>query len=199
MSSYLYNWLDIAATSAALTTPNYDESAAVLLERQNQLLILAGYSTSQTFSFITANSAYIGHLINDLINRWLINDVYLDVGETEVPSTEKVQQFCKKIIDKISKNYLPYCKRLEAQNKYLKDLKDTISSTIEGETRHNDTPNANNDYSADVYTSDITKNSNTTTTDIDAIQRYQDVMSTIDNIYNEWLLEFKEMEMYGEY
>lgn len=206
MNKYLYNWLDMAKTGSnisKLITPNYDTKILTLLARQNQLLTLAGYDmNNDTFSFITTNTTYgeyIRNLINNLINRWLIEDIYLAVGEEEIPNTELVKKFCKKVIDRISKNYETYCKRLELKNTYLKDIKNTISSTSENVSRHNDTPNNNNDYSADHYTSDITKNTNTTTTDIDAIDRYNQVLATINDIYNEWLDEFKEIEIYGEY
>lgn len=206
MSNYLYTWLDMAktqTTTSRILTPNYDTNQLTLLARQNQLIMLAGYDiNSMEFSFIIKNityGSYIRNLINNLINRWLIEDVYLAIGEEEVPSTEIVNKFGKKVLDRLSKNYETYCKRLELQSKYLTDIKNTISSTSESVSRHNDTPNQNNDYSADIYTSDITKNTNTTTTDIDAIDRYNQVLATIDDIYSEWLKEFKELEIYGEY
>lgn len=136
-------------------------------------------------------------LIKKLFNRWLNNScIYLVASEHNELTIYDIYPQMRKILDKIDYTVPVYARFIADKQKYLEEIKSTVDTTITAESRHNDTPNANSDYSANEYTSDISKSTSTSSTDIDPVERYKQVHDLIENVYRNWLNEFKEFEIW---
>jgi hypothetical protein len=69
-------------------------------------------------------------------------------------------------------------------------------ATTTSVSRHNDTPNANSDYSAEIYTSDINQNTTTSKQTNNALDDYDIIRTRIENLPQQIINEMKEFEIW---
>lgn len=196
--NYLWNLSDISsALDRTRDGVNYSEGVADSSPEFdsffNEYCGLSNYKDSKFKQY----DSILNILIKKLFNRWLNNDhIYLVATEPKELKKDDIYKVMRKVLDKVDYTVPIYAKLIEVKEKYLENIKDTVETRSESISKHNDTPNADNDYSADKFTSDISKSEATSSTDIDSVERYKQVKDLIENTYQMWLNEFEEFEIW---
>ena len=140
------------------------------------------------------------YLLDPLVNRWIDDRIALYVSDEEIDFSRNVNRevaiapILKKlnlIIPRYKELYARYNTMLEAINNGLSNEATTTSIN-----RHNDTPNASSDYSADKYTSDISQNTTTSKQTNNALDDYDIIRSRIENLSQQIINEMKEFEIW---
>lgn len=153
---------------------------------------------SSTLTYLTnLNNENVAKLINPLIYRWNNNNIALVASLTELDFTDSWTR------DRVM---MPIWNKLdiilEEKLKEYDWLQTLLDSELKNETttnstsRHNDTPNANNNYSAEEYTSDINQSTNTTSSTFNSMEVYDTKMNRLHNIQQEIINEMKEFEIW---
>lgn len=131
-----------------------------------------------------ANASVLDRLVDLLTHRWLDNpNCYLLGLDHEITDEDK-KAWHDKMLGRIYSTMTLYVDRI---NKYDTLAKKTLptSVTSSSESRFNDTPTEEGNYSADYFTTNITQNK--TSTDIDPVDRYNQLKALIEDIYAEWI------------
>lgn len=149
----------------------------------------------ETSSFVKNGYAtYLGILYRRLISRWHHYGTYCGYLDGDYSSTDK-KNLCFKVTEKIlaimQQTQETYGEWIARYEKMLKTEQDKITATTT--TQFNDTPTASNDYSADNFTTNITKTS--TAQELDAVARYNQIKKQIYDVYSLWMREFKGLEI----
>ena len=143
------------------------------------------------------------YLLDPLINRWINDKIALYVSTREysishwgsnIERENAMAPILKKlnlIIPKYKELYTRYNAMLTAIDAGLSNEATTTSIN-----RHNDTPNANSDYSADKYTSDISQNTTTSKQTNNALDDYDIIRSRIEILPQQIINEMKEFEIW---
>ena len=199
--NFLWNLEDIANSLGTNDArPNYWESGTTSSVPEfdsffNNYCGLSNYKDSKFKQY----ESILNVLIKKLFNRWLNNShIYLVATEPKELTKDEIYKVMRKVLDKVDYTVPIYAKLIEVKEKYLENIKDTVETNVEAVSRHNDTPNADNDYSADNFTSDISKSTTKSSTDIDSVERYKQVKDLIENTYSKWLEEFEEFEIWTD-
>lgn len=150
------------------------------------------------YSNLTSNEP----LLNDLVNRWMNPHIYLFTSDKELTfdsMTQVALDNLRGIFNKLNL-ILPRYKTLKERfEKIITDMNDeklTVKSTNTSINRHNDTPNQDNDYSANKYTSDINQTINTSESGFNSLDNYDIIKQRLDNLPQMIINEMKEFEIW---
>lgn len=137
-------------------------------------------------TFIEPNFKYLNTMFFRLVNKWIDNGIYFCWSKQEMTDNEKLDKM-RRLLDTFNDSYGEY---VEMIKRYEALISSDIPSYVvsENETRFNDTPLSEADYSADTYTSSISKI--ISKTGVDTIERYKQVQEIIDDIYSKWERSF---------
>lgn len=160
-----------------------------------------GFSTTGLYyiSNLKPDTA-VNYLLNPLINRWVNDRIVLYITDEEIDFSHNANRevaiapILKKlnlIIPTYKELYNRYQSMLEAINSGLSNEATTTSVN-----RHNDTPNANSDYSAEKYTSDISQNTTTSKQTNNKLDDYDIIRARIENFPQQIINEMKEFEIW---
>lgn len=170
-----YNWRDVTSS-----TPNFKTFYEV-----------ANNNFDETCFY--QNNQYLDKVLKRLVNRWNNTQAILAVVEEGYDKTEVQKRFINKVLLKFQMTQDYYVEAIKRYESYLSDSK-TLSNTSTTTTRFNDTPNSEGEYVGTNYTNNITETS--TTTPIDKVDRYIQFRTLINNLYSDWVDEFKVFEYF---
>ena len=177
ITKYYYNYSEIGSQ----TYPVYTGSSINYME-----LFFKQGSSQATYAntMFYANKDVLDKLVDLLTHRWIDSpNCYLLVLDHELTDEDK-KAWHDKMLGRIYSTMDLYVNRI---NKYDELAKKTLptSLTSSSESRFNDTPTEEGNYSADNFTTSITQNK--TSTDIDPVDRYNQLKALIEDIYQEWI------------
>ena len=177
ITKYYYNYSEIGSQ----TYPVYTGSSINYME-----LFFKQGSSQATYAntMFYANKGVLDRLVDLLTHRWIDSpNCYLLVLDHELTDDDK-KAWHDKILGRIYSSMDLYVNRI---NKYDELAKKTLptSLTSSSESRFNDTPTEEGNYSAENFTTNITQNK--TSTDIDPVDRYNQLKALIEDIYAEWI------------
>ena len=177
ITKYYYNYSEIGSQ----TYPVYTGSSINYME-----LFFKQGSSQATYAntMFYANKDVLDKLVDLLTHRWIDSpNCYLLVLDHELTDEDK-KAWHDKMLGRIYSTMDLYVNRI---NKYDELAKKTLptSLTSSSESRFNDTPTEEGNYSADNFTTSITQNK--TSTDIDPVDRYNQLKALIEDIYAEWI------------
>lgn len=155
-----------------------------------------GYTYPQSKWY--ADREYYDELFTRLIDDWYDKDYYCFIDndpDFTISEKDRLLAATKSVYRKmLTIAYNTHDKYIPAIKKY-KEFLDSEPATVitsKSAVRVNDTPTQKGDYSADTYTSAITQSESTQS--IDSVDRYQQVRHLLNNIYLQWMAEFKPLE-----
>ena len=177
ITKYYYNYSEIGSQ----TYPVYTGSSINYME-----LFFKQGSSQATYAntMFYANKDVLDKLVDLLTHRWIDSpNCYLLVLDHELTDEDK-KAWHDKMLGRIYSTMDLYVNRI---NKYDELAKKTLptSLTSSSESRFNDTPTEEGNYSAENFTTNITQNK--TSTDIDPVDRYNQLKALIEDIYQEWI------------
>lgn len=177
ITKYYYNYSEIGSQ----TYPVYTGSSINYME-----LFFKQSSSQATYAntMFYTNKGVLDRLIDLLTHRWIDSpNCYLLALDHELTDEDK-KAWHDKILGRIYSTMDLYVNRI---NKYDELAKKTLptSLTSSSESRFNDTPTEEGNYSAENFTTNITQNK--TSTDIDPVDRYNQLKALIEDIYAEWI------------
>ena len=177
ITKYYYNYSEIGSQ----TYPVYTGSSINYME-----LFFKQGSSQATYAntMFYANKDVLDKLVDLLTHRWIDSpNCYLLVLDHELTDEDK-KAWHDKMLGRIYSTMDLYVNRI---NKYDELAKKTLptSLTSSSESRFNDTPTEEGNYSAENFTTNITQNK--TSTDIDPVDRYNQLKALIEDIYAEWI------------
>ena len=177
ITKYYYNYSEIGSQ----TYPVYTGSSINYME-----LFFKQSSSQSTYAntMFYANKDVLDRLVDLLTHRWIDSpNCYLLVLDHELTDEDK-KAWHDKILGRIYSTMNLYVDRI---NKYDELAKKTLptSLTSSSESRFNDTPTEEGNYSAENFTTSITQSK--TSTDIDPVDRYNQLKALIEDIYQEWI------------
>lgn len=151
----------------------------------------SNYSDSIFGQLTDSNKSKIEIALRKLITYWHTHEIYLDyTDDDEKLDTTKIGM---KVLEIFSRTMDSYFQVIDRYDDMLK--KATADLTVTSTTSFNDTPTANGEYSAEKYSTSISKN--VVNQAIDPVARYQQLTVLITNIYQAWINEFKCLEIRG--
>lgn len=164
--------------------PKYEKLDQI--ESAPNIETLAHTVTNVIPDFVTDNFTYLNTMFYRLVNKWINNDIYYCWSKKELTDDEKIERL-RRLLDKFNDTYGEYVdliKRYEALT--TSDIPSYVESSTE--TRFNDTPLADADYSAEQFTSNVSKI--VSKTGVDTIERYKAVKEVIEDVYEKWERNF---------
>ena len=159
-----------------------------------------GFLPNLKVTIPAGDTADVQYLLDPLVNRWINDRIALYVSEDEVNFNRNylrevaIAPILKKlntIIPTYKELYKRYNEMITAINSGLSNEATTTSTS-----RHNDTPNANNDYSAETFTSDITSNTSTSKQTNNKLDDYDAIRARIENLPQQIINEMKVFEIW---
>ena len=142
----------------------------------------------------------VNYLVDPLVNRWINDRIALYVSEDEVNFNRNyLREVAIAPILKKLNNIIPTYKELyKRYNAMLTAIDNGLSNeaTTTSTSRHNDTPNASNDYSAERFTSDITSNTSTSKQTNNKLDDYDAIRARIENLPLQIINEMKVFEIW---
>lgn len=189
-------------------TFNYDELeiyyynlGEIYNKSSNQLFDWTSIKNSMkgsTLTYLTnLNNENVAKLINPLIYRWNNNNIALVTSTTEIDFTDSWNR--DRVMMPIWNKLNTILEMKLKENEWLNTLLDSElknETTTNSTNRHNDTPNANNNYSAEEYTSDINQSTSTTSSTFNNMEVYDTKIDRLHNIQEEIIDEMKEFEIW---
>ena len=177
ITKYYYNYSEIGSQ----IYPLYTGSSINYME-----LFFKQSSSQATYAntLFYTNKDVLDRLIDLLTHRWIDSpNCYLLALDHELTDEDK-KAWHDKMLGRIYSSMDLYVNRI---NKYDELAKKTLptSLTSSSESRFNDTPTEEGNYSAESFTTSITQNK--TSTDIDPVDRYNQLKTLIEDIYAEWI------------
>lgn len=152
---------------------------------------LSNYSESIFGKLTDANKSKLEIALRKLITYWHTHEIYLDYTDDD----EKLDptKIGMKVLEIFSRTMDSYFQVIDRYNTMLENA--TNDLTVTSTTSFNDTPTADGNYSAEKYSTNISKN--VVNQAIDPVARYQQLTVLITNIYQAWINEFKCLEIRG--
>ena len=154
------------------------------------------------------NSDMEQKLLQPLINRWANDNCYLLVT-TQAPTqaipsiigaftVTEANALLSSVWFKLDSILPKYKELYKRYNEMLTAIDNGLSNeaTTTSTSRHNDTPNANNDYSAETFTSDITSNTSTSKQTNNKLDDYDAIRARIENLPQQIINEMKVFEIW---
>lgn len=149
------------------------------------------------------------YLVQPLMNRWSNSHIALVKTDKElkfynegalVANLSDSNKAMSRIWSKLN-DILPIYKELYKRYNAMLTAIDSDSglsneATTTSTSRHNDTPNANNDYSAETFTSDITSNTSTSKQTNNKLDDYDAIRARIENLPQQIINEMKVFEIW---
>lgn len=164
--------------------PEYDDYENI--DHSPNIETFARTVTNKNPTFIATDFKYLNTMFRRLTNKWINNDVYFTYSNHELTDEEKLTKM-RRMLDTFNETYGDYVELIKRFESLISsDIPSYITS--ENETRFNDTPTSENDYSADIYTTTISKI--ISRTGVDTIERYKQVQDVIEDIYSKWERKF---------
>lgn len=164
--------------------PEYDDYENI--DHSPNIETFARTVTNKNPTFIATDFKYLNTMFRRLTNKWINNDVYFCYSNHELTDEEKLTKM-RRMLDTFNETYGDYVELIKRFESLISsDIPSYITS--ENETRFNDTPTSENDYSADIYTTTISKI--ISRTGVDTIERYKQVQDVIEDIYSKWERKF---------
>lgn len=164
--------------------PEYDDYDNI--DHSPNIETFARTVTNKIPTFIATDFKYLNTMFRRLTNKWINNDVYFTYSNHELTDEEKLTKM-RRMLDTFNETYGDYVELIKRFESLISsDIPSYITS--ENETRFNDTPTSENDYSADIYTTTISKI--ISRTGVDTIERYKQVQDVIEDIYSKWERKF---------
>lgn len=152
---------------------------------------LNNYSDSIFGKASDANKSKLDIALRKLITYWHTHEIYLAyTDDNEELDTTKIGM---KVLDIFSRTMESYFQVIDRYNNMLENATEALTST--STTTFNDTPTADGDYSAEKYSTNISKNK--IEQQVDPVARYQQLTTLITNIYQAWINEFECLEIRG--
>lgn len=160
-----------------------------------------GISTAGAFFINNLNpDDTVNYLLDPLTNRWTDDRIALCISTEEIDFTKTVNRevAIAPILKKLSTIIPTYKELYTRYNKMLTAIDSGLSNeaTTTSVNRHNDTPNANSDYSAEKYTSDISQNTTTSKQTNNKLDDYDAIRARIENLPQQIINEMKVFEIW---
>ena len=177
ITKYYYNYSEIGSQIYPVYTGNSINYMELFFKQSSSQ---ATYANTMFY----ANKGVLDRLVDLLTHRWIDSpNCYLLALDHELTDDDK-KAWHDKMLGRIYSSMDLYVNRI---NKYDELAKKTLptSLTSSSESRFNDTPTEEGNYSAENFTTNITQNK--TSTDIDPVDRYNQLKALIEDIYAEWI------------
>lgn len=178
ITKYYYNYSEIGHQIYPLYT------GTVIVPYMELFFMQSSGTAEYKSTLFYTNKSVLDRLVDLLTHRWIDSpNCYLLALDHELTDEDK-KAWHDKMLGRIYSTMTLYVDRI---NKYDELAKKTLptSLTSSSESRFNDTPTEEGNYSADNFTTNITQNK--TSTDIDPVDRYNQLKALIEDIYAEWI------------
>ena len=120
-------------------------------------------------------------------------DVIYSDSKEEIKDENK-RQFINSFYSLWQSTYAYYTNLINIYKNQENKLLERLSSTTEFLGNFNDTPQTQGDYSGEGYTTNITKNKSTTTSDVSSLMsRIAEIQDKYRNIWGDWCKEFDKL------